>query len=198
MTKKSLLAITIALFTTSMMAETTMCFKSNWNDPSTVETTIMSGGKCADLNSIEQMKKNGWSVDDIKISSGKEGMNFMYILKKGGMVALSDSDLENRLNKLQDKREIAKKEADVKEASLNGEKVYVKRCQSCHGEKGNIEAYNTSKKISTMSIEEIKIAFREYSNNQKDNGMGLIMKPYTSLVFGNDLDAVAKYIQTLK
>jgi len=195
MIKKSLI---IATFTTAMLAQTTMCFKKEWIDPSTIETTIMGGGKCDNKNSIEQMKEKGWSVDDIKISSGKTGMNFIYILKKGGMVAINNDDLETRLNKIQDDRELAAKNKKILAKSKRGEEVYKKHCISCHGLNGEEESYNTSRKINEMSEEEIKIAFRDYDNNEKDNGMAIIMKPYVGLVFGDDLDAVSKYIQTLK
>jgi cytochrome c553 len=195
MIKRGLL---IASLATAIMAQTTMCFKKEWQDPSTIETTVMDGGKCAGVNSIEQMKKNGWSIDDIKISSGKNGLDFMYILKKGVVTTLNDTDLEARLNQIQDNREKAKEEAKKKEAALTGEKIYKHHCQSCHGKNGEIESSNTSRKINTMSVDEIKIAFRDYSNNDKDNGMAIIMRPYAGLVFGDDLDAVANYIQTLK
>ena len=54
MIKRGLL---IASLATAIMAQTTMCFKKEWQDPSTIETTVMDGGKCAGFNSIEQMKK---------------------------------------------------------------------------------------------------------------------------------------------
>jgi len=122
MIKRSLLITSLA---TAIVAQTTMCFKKDWQDPSTIEATAMSGGKCAGVNSIEQMKKNGWSIDDIKISSGKNGLDFMYILKKGVVTTLNDSDLETRLNKIQDNREKAKKEAAAKKLAekKNAEKI---------------------------------------------------------------------------
>ena len=198
MIKKTIATLMIASIGSVLLAETTMCFKSNWSDPSTIETTPMDGGKCAGISSIETMKSNGWVTEDIKISSGKTGMDFIYVLKKGGVVALSDGDLESRLNQIQDKREAAKKEAKIKETAANGQKIYDHHCASCHGKNGELEPYNSSKQLTAMSEDEIIKAFREYSNDDKDNGMAIIMKPYVGLVFGDDLEAVAKYIQTLK
>jgi len=195
MIKRSLLITSLAV---AIMAQTTMCFKKDWQDPSTIETIKLDGGECKSTQSIEQMKKSGWSISDIKISSGKGGMNFIYILRKDKTIIINDDNLEARLNKIEDNRQNAKKEAKIKAGSLNGEKIYKNRCLSCHGAKGDIKAYNTSEAINKMSVDEIKTAFRDYSNGEKDNGMAIIMKPYAGFVFGDDLNAVANYIQTLK
>ena len=144
-----------------LSADTTMCFKKDWNDPSTIETVALDGGKCASIKSLEDMKLDGYRVEEIKISSGKIGMNFVYVLKKGGSIVLSDGDLEERLNKIQDKREAKKQEEIVQVAKANGEKIYKSTCASCHGVNGEIESYNTSKKLNTMSVEDIEIAFRD-------------------------------------
>jgi len=102
MLKKGLCVLS---FATIMMADTTMCFKKDWVDPSTIESTALDGGKCMGNKSLQDMKANGWIVEDIKISSGNSGMNFMYVLKKGGMVAVvSDQDLEERMAKIETKK----------------------------------------------------------------------------------------------
>ncbi len=195
MIKKGLFVLSLASL---VMADTTMCFKKDWFDPSTIETTTLDGGKCAGTKSLADMKKDGWVTEDIKISSGKAGMNFMYVLKKGGSVVLTDGDLESRLNEIQDKREEKKKEEIIKVAKVNGEKLYKETCAKCHGKKGEVEAYNTSKVLNTMSVEDIEVAFRDYGLSAKDNGMAIIMMPYVDKYSSNDIESIAEYIQTLK
>ena len=60
-----------------------MCFKEGHSSMSTIENIALEGGACAGKYSIKDMKAKGWSVDDIKISQGSNGMNFIYILKDG-------------------------------------------------------------------------------------------------------------------
>ena len=78
--KKVILSSILLLSSTSIFAETTMCFKENAS-MSTIENTPLDGGVCNGKLSVNDMKAKGWSVDDIKISQSQTGMNFIYILK---------------------------------------------------------------------------------------------------------------------
>jgi cytochrome c553 len=193
--KKTILSLAVVSL---LSADTTMCFKKNWVDPSTVETTALDGGKCSSTKSLVDMKKDGWMVEDIKISSGKDGMNFMYVLKKGGNIVLSDADLETRLNAIQDKREADKKVETTNIAKIDGEKIYKNVCSKCHGTNGELSAYNTSKRLNTLSVEDIKVAFRDYGLSQKDNGMAVVMIPFANKYSSSEINNVATYIQSLK
>ncbi|MCG3718456.1 hypothetical protein L5F50_04635, partial [Aliarcobacter butzleri] len=79
--KKAILSSILLLGTTSILADTTMCFKENHSSMSTIENIPLNGGACAGKFSVNDMKKQGWAVDDIKISQTPTGMNFIYILK---------------------------------------------------------------------------------------------------------------------
>ncbi|WP_228284989.1 hypothetical protein [Aliarcobacter butzleri] len=79
--KKAILSSILLLGTTSILADTTMCFKENHSSMSTIENIPLNGGACAGKFSVNDMKKQGWAVDDIKISQAPTGMNFIYILK---------------------------------------------------------------------------------------------------------------------
>jgi len=194
MIKKGLFVLSLTSF---MMADTTMCFKKDWIDPSTIETTTLDGGKCASNKSLVDMKKDGWAVEDIKISSGKSGMNFMYVLKKGGSVILSDGDLEARLNKIQDKREEKAKKVKIAKAKANGGKIYKTTCASCHGLKGEKRVSN-SNALNSMSIDEIEIAMRDYRIEERTGLTAMLMKPYADLVQADEVKSIAQYIKTLK
>lgn len=76
-----LLILCSALFIAqSLNAKMTMCYKKEWSSPSTVTKIKMDGGECKSQYSINEMKKQGWYVQDIKIESSKKGMNYTYIL----------------------------------------------------------------------------------------------------------------------
>jgi len=194
MIKKGLFVLSLASF---VMADTTMCFKKDWMDPSTIETTVLDGGKCSGAKSLTDMKADGWAVEDIKISSGKAGMNFMYVLKKGGSVILSDGDLEQRLNKIQDKREEKAKAVKIAKAKANGGKIYKDTCAKCHGANGEIRVSN-SKALNSMSVEDIQQAMMEYRIDDRTSINAILMKPYATLVQSKEVDSIAQYIQTLK
>ena len=193
--KKTLLSLAVASL---LSADTTMCFKENWTDMANIENIALSGGKCENKYSVSDMKTDGWRVEDIKISSGKSGMSYMYIFKKGGSVVLNDNDLETRLNAIQDKRETKKKAEIVAKAKANGEKIYKTICAKCHGVNGELEAYNTSRALNTMTKDEIEVSMREYEDGDKDNGRAMMMIPYANKLSPKELDAVISYIETFK
>jgi hypothetical protein len=75
---KLLTSITLGLITTtSLFAQTTMCFKENHNSMATIENTKLDGGECKSTYSIKDMKVKGWNVDDIKITTKEEKYNFI-------------------------------------------------------------------------------------------------------------------------
>jgi len=117
------LLFTSALLTTSLLAQTTMCFKQNHKDITTIETVKLNGGECRGAYSLNEMKTDGWRVNDIKITPNSNGTSsFVYILKKGETStnfgnynsAISQEELEDRLLKRLDqkrKQEIEEKKS---------------------------------------------------------------------------------------
>lgn len=63
-------------------AQTTVCYKNNWDTPSTIENTPLNGDVCEGKFSLADMKKDGWSVVDIKIDSEQNKLNYKYFLVK--------------------------------------------------------------------------------------------------------------------
>ncbi|AXX91196.1 hypothetical protein CPU12_13335 [Malaciobacter molluscorum LMG 25693] len=77
---KLFLAI-LALFTTTILsAQTTVCYKKDWTSPSTIDKVKLDGGMCQGEASFLDMKKKGWKLKDIRITSSKKGLNYQYIL----------------------------------------------------------------------------------------------------------------------
>ena len=206
--KKAILSSILLLSASSIFADTTMCFKENHQSMSTIETTPLDGGLCAGKNTITDMKAKGWNVDDIKISQTTNGMNFIYILKTpvSQMATQSNfsgnqADMEARiLEKLEKKKEAEKKAIEVKaiqDAAINGEKTYVNKCQSCHGTNGEKNAYNTSRPLKDLSIEDMSVSIRDYKLGNKNSGNAVIMTPYANYVNENDIKGIYSYLQKI-
>ena len=146
--KKLFLPLTIfSTLIVSANAQTTMCFKKNHQDITTIESVKLNGGECNGAYSLNEMKKDGWKTDDIKISSNPNGTsNFVYILKKGENLTnfsnynseFSQEELEQRIMKRlveKKKQDNIKAKKELLQASIaNGETLY-SSCVSCHGEK---------------------------------------------------------------
>ena len=201
MLKKSLVALSCGIV---LNASTTMCYKKDHLDPSTIETISLDGGECKGKLSVDDMKKDGYIVDSMKIQNGIDGLNYIYVFKKDSYTrtvlttGVSTSVLKNQLKEIESDNK-KQKEMDGEKSSLaSGKKIYKLHCISCHGKSAEIEAYNTARALNTLSIDEIKSSIRSYSLDEKDNGMGILMKPYANLLNDTDANNVSKYIQTLK
>lgn len=201
MIKKSLCVLSL---TTFMMADTTMCFKKDWFDPSTIETTLLDGGKCAGSKSLIDMKDDGWSVEDIKISSGDNGMNFIYVLKKGGSVVvnngvgISSVELKAQLKEIREEEIAVKKEKEKLDDMAVGKKIYNLHCTKCHGKNAEEEAYNVARSLNSLTLDDMQISIRDYMLDKRNSSTAMIMKPYAEIITNSDIERIYKYIQTLK
>ncbi len=209
---KLLKPLAITLFTTTaLFSQTTMCFKENHNSMTTIETTKLSGGECNDTYTIKDMKKDNWKVDDIKITTTNQGKyNFIYILKKASVNSnismlnsnLSQEELENSiLKRMEKKKEIEKKEKKIQEdlqAKIDGKRIYINKCQSCHGEKGEKSAYNVTTPLKDMSEEDIGFAINRYTNDDEyGNGYQVIMNSIAANTTSNDINKIYNYLKSL-
>lgn len=174
--KKAILSTILILGSTSLLADTTMCFKENHQSMATIENTPLDGGACNGKNTINQMKEKGWSVDDIKISQTATGMNFIYILKTATATATSNFSgnqvqMEaNIIAKLEQKKvaeEKAKVETELKEAKVDAKNIYVNKCQSCHGLNGEI-ARGGSRALKDLTIEQMDESIKDYKIGRID------------------------------
>jgi cytochrome c553 len=172
----------------------------------------LDGGECKGVKSATDMKNNGFTVEDIKITASKRGLDYIYIFKtnssssiatqeintKDGKVIVSKAQLKQYLKDI-DKENKAKEEEKKKHGDLAlGEKLYKTSCSKCHGEKASISAYGKARPLKELSVEEIQTSIRDYVNNDKDNGLAILMTPYANKMDSLDVLSVANYIQTLK
>jgi cytochrome c553 len=206
--KKAILSSILLFSATSIFADTTMCFKENHQSMSTIENTPLNGGICAGKNTINDMKAKGWIVDDIKISQTASSMNFIYILKTPSSqntvspnFSGNQADMEARImEKLEKKKEAEKKAIEIqviKDAAIAGENTYVNKCQSCHGTNGEKNAYNTSRPLKDLSIEDMTISIRDYKLGSKNSGNAIIMTPYANYLNENDIKGIYSYLNKI-
>lgn len=190
--------------TTSLFAQTTMCFKESHTSMATIETTPLDGGLCSSSKSVAEMKKEGWSVDDIKIESTSKGKNYIYIFKKDEQTISSfdEKQLEEKILQKLEKRKEQEQKIKItkyKEAmSKSGKKMFIDKCQSCHGEKAEKRAYNTSRPLIELSFADMDQSINDYMYDNYDRGNALVMKPYAIYLTNKKLKDIYSYIQTLK
>ena len=204
MIKKSLYVVCTASI---LSASATMCYKKEHLDPSTIENIALSGGECKDTYSVNDMKKNGYIVDSMKIQNGTNGFNYIYVFQKdtvknfeslsSGTNNLTDAELMTRLEKLQTKQKEKIEKEKVISSMVNGKTIYETTCKRCHGD-GSISAYNLARPLNDLTLEDMQIAMRDYQNGNKDNGMAILMQPYASLTTKKDIDGIYNYLKTIK
>ena len=205
--KKAILSTIILLGSTSLLADTTMCFKENHQSMATIENTPLDGGVCAGKNTVNQMKAKGWSVDDIKISQTATGMSFIYILKNGvvptattsftGNQAQMEANIIAKLEKKKEEEIKAKEIQEVQEAAIDGEKIYTNKCQTCHGANGEKSAYNSARPLKSLSVEDMEESIKNYKVGKVDSINATIMTPYANFIDYKELAGIHAYLNKI-
>ncbi len=93
---KILLATIIIFLSTNLSAKTTICYKNEWTKPSIIEKIKLDGGECNSEFSIYDMKNKGWNLQDIKITSGKKGLNYHYVLTTDKIIKIDNKKIEEQ------------------------------------------------------------------------------------------------------
>ena len=207
--KKAILSTILLLGSTSLLADTTMCFKENHKSMSTIENTPLDGGICAGKYTVNDMKTKGWSVDDIKISQTATGMSFIYVLKTATAVSTPSSSnfvgnqaqMEaNILAKLEQKKvaeEKAKVEQELKDSAVIAKELYINKCQTCHGTNGEKSAYNTSRPLKDLSVEDMAESIKNYKVGKVDSMNANIMAPYANFIDYKEIKGINAYLKEL-
>ncbi|MDY0051281.1 MAG: plasminogen-binding N-terminal domain-containing protein [Aliarcobacter sp.] len=82
MINKLLLLSATCLLSSNLLAQETVCFKNSVEKPSLIENIALDGGVCNGNFSLNQMKKDGWDILDIKITPSENKFNYSYYLIK--------------------------------------------------------------------------------------------------------------------
>lgn len=77
-----------------------------------------------------------------------------------------------------------------------GEEIFLKRCASCHGNKGEKRAHGVSRPIKDLSAQEINDSIIAYANDPDYGGEKRhIMKPFAVSINYRDLGDVISYLR---
>lgn len=72
-------------------------------------------------------------------------------------------------------------------------------CKACHGAQGQMKAMGKSKPLNTLTSDQIATDLKGYKAGKLNRyGFGAAMKPHAAKLSDADIDALAKYIPTLK
>ena len=210
---KILSSITFTLLASTLAySQTTMCFKENHNSMTTIENTALDGGECKSSQTVNNMKANGWKVDDIKITTKDGGYDFIYIFKKNQSQSnfaqvntntnVSDAQLEERILKRMEAKKVQEaKEKEIKrvlENKIAGKELYTKKCQSCHGEKGEKSAYNVAMPLKDMSVDDMAHAIGQYTNrNDYGYDYNMVMRPIAANTTKADIVKIKDYLDSV-
>lgn len=200
---KLITSLTLGLLTaTSLFAQTTMCFKENHSSMVTIESIALDGGLCSSSKSVQDMKNEGWNVDDIKIEKSSKGNNYIYIFKKESISSMDEEKLEQRIMQRLEQRKEEEKAARIvqikEKMSKNGRDIYINTCQRCHGQNADIKAYGTARPLVSLNLNDFQQALRDYRLGDYNRGSGMVMRPYAKLVNTKKAKDIYSYIKTLK
>ena len=96
--KLKLVLIGLTIFMTqSLFAQTTICHKKEWTKPSSIEFISLDGGKCEAKYSLNQMKKKGWFIKDIKINTSGKGLDYIYYLTDINPILIRKDQVANNM-----------------------------------------------------------------------------------------------------
>lgn len=203
----------LILSSTTIFAETTMCFKENAS-MTTIESTPLNGGACNGKYTVNDMKAKGWNVDDIKISQTPKGMSFIYILKSpnhskvapmvaGGAVggaAISQEQMEaNIMAKLEAKKvaeEKAKVEQEVKEAKIDAQGIYTNQCQNCHGAKGEVRKGNS--RLNELTTEQMEEALKDYKLGVGEKASSVYAPSHINFLNDKTIKGIKAYLDSIQ
>ena len=157
MNKLLLITISVLLSMTIANAKTTVCFKKDWNSPSTIETTALDGGVCDSKYSIKQMKEMGWDILDIKIDSSQDNLSYQYLLTND-KVSTNTSDQQIQIvNSSSNKKPLSFKAIGVKLVDIKDNKTTINVGNLIVGQSGVvIHIYDNDKRLIVANAEVIE------------------------------------------
>ncbi len=114
---KILLVGAVTLFTNSLFAQETICYKNGVTSPSEIETTPLNGVICKNQLSVNDMKKDGWSVLDIQIATVEGKLNYSYYFYKTDSLKATP-----KISSANEKAEFSTRPIGTKITNLNSNK----------------------------------------------------------------------------
>lgn len=139
---KILLVGAVTLFANSLFAQETICYKNGVTSPSEIETTPLNGVICKNQLSVNDMKKDGWSVLDIQIATVEGKLNYSYYFYKTDSLKAAP-----KISSANEKAEFSTRPIGTKITNLNSNKSTIDIGNLIVGQTGIVvHIYNNDKR----------------------------------------------------
>jgi hypothetical protein len=102
----------------SLLADETICYKNDLDLPSQIEISKLDGGVCDGKLTVNDMKKDGWEILDIKVTTIQNKLNYSYYFYKNAVKSADGKNYASNLNPAQKEfsvRPIGAKVVDLKD-----------------------------------------------------------------------------------
>lgn len=120
--KVFLISASVLVASSVSYAKNTVCYKNNWNTPSTIEMTPFDGGECKGKYSIKDMEEMGWNILDIKVDSSQNNLNYKYLLTTD---EIKTNDNSNQVKKNKTTKKLSFQAFGVKIDNLENNKTTI-------------------------------------------------------------------------
>ncbi|MFX4233614.1 plasminogen-binding N-terminal domain-containing protein [Aliarcobacter butzleri] len=88
---KALFLGAISLLSSNLLADETICYKNGLDLPSQIETSKLDGGICEGKLTLNDMKKSGWDILDIQVTTSQNKLSYSYYFYKNTNQSLSNT-----------------------------------------------------------------------------------------------------------
>jgi len=188
---KKLIIYIFIFLGSSLLANTTMCFKENHSSISTIENTPLDGGECQGKYSVNDMKKKAWIISDIKIN----GNNYIYIFKTSNNKQDLNENILEQLEARKKAEETLKIEKEKEELIAQAQKLYINQCQTCHGKKGEIKQGNSI--LKDLSIDDMKEAAKDYKTGVGEKAHSVYAPIHINFLDKKTIESIKAYLDAI-
>lgn len=181
------------LFSSFVFAQETICFKKDFTDIQNIDSVKLDGGLCSGTNSQTDMKDKGWGIKTVEIKDDY----YLFVFKKESTPTNVSKLKSEIIKEIDDKKEEDiknKKEKSNLEKYTEGKKLYLKKCASCHGDKGEKKT-GYSRIIKDMNKDQFNSTIIGYKRGSYNLGDAREMKPYSLAISSKDIDNIYEYLQ---
>lgn len=91
MFNKALFIGAISLLSSNLLADETICYKNGLDLPSQIETSKLDGGVCEGKLTLNDMKKDGWDILDIQVTTSNNKLSYSYYFYKNTKEGLANA-----------------------------------------------------------------------------------------------------------
>lgn len=123
MLKKGLFLGLISSLFINLYALETVCYKNGLDLPSQIESAKLDGGFCSGKSTLNDMKNDGWSILDIKVTTVDGKLSYSYYFYKNSKKGLSSGSYASKLDS--GKKEFSIQPVAAKVENLNNNKSVI-------------------------------------------------------------------------